>query len=68
MVSCLNLNAVLATPRERADLHRCFGIDRDAQDIARFISRLVDLSQVLEDGVGLGEFGCGRVLATFLGK
>jgi hypothetical protein len=53
-----------ATPREGADLHFGLGIDRDAQRFRVLRGVRVDLPQVLEDGVGFGNFFLGSVLRT----
>ena len=68
MVGSLDHNPIGAPTRERANLDGGFGIQRDAQDVRRRIGGLIDLGQVLEDGIGCGDFFWGCVLATFLGK
>ena len=64
MIQCLDLDSRLPAPREGTQLDRGFRIKREPQD--RFIERsgLMHTLQLLEDGVGFGEFFFGRLFLT----
>ena len=64
----LCLDSTFATARKGTDFDRCFGIDGDPEDLVSGISRTIDLTQVIENGIGLWNFFWGLLLATFLGK
>jgi len=49
-------DAALATPRKRTDFDGRFGIHGNAQLRVRGISRPIDRSYLVEDGVGFREF------------
>jgi hypothetical protein len=53
VVRRLGLGAALAPARERADVDRGLGVDRDPQGVVGPIRLGVDRLQSLEDGVGL---------------
>jgi hypothetical protein len=63
-----DLGSTFAPTRKRATFDGGFGIERHASGIGGGIGIVMDLMQACEEGVGLRDFFCGRLLATFLGK
>jgi hypothetical protein len=53
-----------AAARELADLHLGLGVDRDAERFRGLDGLRVDLSQVVEDGVGFSDLFWGLVFWT----
>jgi hypothetical protein len=68
VISALGRDAAFAPTRKRANFDGGFGIKGNAQGIGGGIGIMIDLMQTREDGVGLRDFFCGRLLATFWGK
>ena len=64
--AAFGLGAALAPARERADVDRGLGVDRDPQGIVGPVGLGVDLLQLLKDGIGLLDFFWGRHLATLV--
>ena len=56
MVSGMHLQAVFPAAGEGANFDGRFGIKRDAQDLIRGVSSLIDLVHLREDGVRFGNF------------
>jgi len=61
MVGGVDLHPVLAAPRVIADFHRRFGVEGQAQNRFVGVGFGVDLTQSLEDGVGLSDLFFGRL-------
>jgi hypothetical protein len=59
VVGGMHLHAVLPAAGEGAKFDGGFGIHRDAQDIVRGISGLIDLVHLVEDGIRFWDFFCG---------
>ena len=63
-----DLGSTFAPTRQRANCDGGFGIERHASGIGGGIGSVMDLMQACEEGVGVRDFFCGRLLATCLGK
>jgi hypothetical protein len=68
VIGGLDLDPAFAPTRKRPDFDGGLGIEGNAQGIGSGIGIVIDLIQTCKDGVGLRDFFCGRLLATFLGK
>jgi len=66
MISSLHGDPVCALAREGPDLDRGLGIQRDAQLVGGRIGLRIHRADVVEDGVGVGDFFWGCVLATLV--
>jgi hypothetical protein len=63
-----SLRPTFAPTGKRTDVDGGFGIEGNPSDVVGGIGLVIDLAQLVEDGVGLRDFFCGLLLATFLGK
>ena len=58
------LAAGYTATRKLANFHFGLGVERDTESLCVVRGLRVDLPQVVEDSVGLGDFFCGLVLRT----
>jgi hypothetical protein len=59
VIGAMGLGSTFAPTRKGADFDGRFGIDGKAQDVGGCIGIVIDLTQMIEDGVGLRNFFCG---------
>jgi len=67
MIGGLGRDATLASPCEGADLDGGFGVERNPEHVFIGIRFLVALLHLRKDGIRLGTFFWGWLLATFFG-
>jgi hypothetical protein len=59
MVGCVNLHPALPATGTGANFDEGLGIQREAQDVVRRLSRMRHVRHLREDGSGCRDFFCG---------